>query len=43
VNKNMQVGNYAEFVDMADFPSGIYFYTLNASSFSETKKMILVK
>ena len=26
-----------------DFPSGVYFYSLNAGEFSQAKKMVLVK
>ncbi len=43
VDRNMSAGNYIETVDMSAFSSGIYFYTLTAGSFVETKKMILVK
>jgi hypothetical protein len=43
VNKNHTTGNYEEVVDMSQFSSGIYFYTLNSADFKDTKKMILVK
>ncbi|MBZ0202572.1 MAG: T9SS type A sorting domain-containing protein [Ignavibacteria bacterium] len=43
VDRNMSAGNYIETVDMSAYSSGIYFYTLTAGSFVETKKMILVK
>ncbi len=43
VNGNHTVGNYTEAVDMSSFSSGVYFYTLTAGDFKETKKMMLVK
>lgn len=43
VSGNQTAGNYVENVDMSSFASGIYFYSLNAGSFTETKKMTLVK
>lgn len=43
VNKNHTVGNYVENVDMSSFSSGVYFYTLTAGDFKDTKKMMLVK
>ncbi|KXK43084.1 MAG: Peptidase S8 and S53, subtilisin, kexin, sedolisin [Chlorobi bacterium OLB5] len=43
VNKSHNAGNYVETVDLSAFSSGIYFYTLNANGFTETKKMMLVK
>ncbi|MBN8571237.1 MAG: T9SS type A sorting domain-containing protein, partial [Ignavibacteria bacterium] len=38
-------GSYAVDFNSSDFnlPSGIYFYTLNAGEFKETRKMVLVK
>jgi hypothetical protein len=43
VNKNHSSGNYVEEVDMSQFSSGIYFYTMTSGGFTETKKMMLVK
>jgi photosystem II stability/assembly factor-like uncharacterized protein len=43
VNKNHTVGNYTEAVDMSSFSSGVYFYTLTAGDFKETRKMMLIK
>jgi len=45
VNEEKQAGSYkVEFsTNDLQLTSGIYFYTLSAGSFSETKKMILLK
>jgi len=49
VNKKQSAGNYQVEFDAANFPSGIYYYKLEAGSpreagdFSDVKKMILVK
>jgi photosystem II stability/assembly factor-like uncharacterized protein len=43
VNKNHTAGNYVESVDMSGFSSGVYFYTLTAGDFKETRKMMLIK
>lgn len=43
VNEFQQPGNYNLKFDAADLPSGIYFYSLTAGNFSETRKMMLVK
>lgn len=36
-------GTYSISVDMKGFPSGVYFYRLQAGKFTETRKMILTK
>jgi hypothetical protein len=43
INKEMQAGSYEVEFDASILPSGIYYYTLNAGEFSQTKKMILLK
>jgi len=43
VNQNLQAGSYKADWNASDYPSGIYFYKLEAGSFVETKKMILKK
>lgn len=43
VNGEKLAGNYEVRFDGANLPSGIYFYTLKAGEFSETKKMVLVR
>jgi hypothetical protein len=42
-NSKLSAGRYSADWDASDYPSGIYFYRLEAGSFSQTKKMILVK
>jgi len=43
VNKSMQAGKYETKFDGSSLNSGIYFYRLTASEFTETKRMILIK
>ncbi|MBS1515071.1 MAG: T9SS type A sorting domain-containing protein [Bacteroidetes bacterium] len=43
VNENMNAGTYEISFNAESLPSGVYFYTLQASDFKETKKMMLVK
>jgi hypothetical protein len=43
VNEFQQTGDYNLTFDAADLPSGIYFYSLTAGNFSETRKMMLLK
>ena len=43
VNEVRNVGNHAVSFDASGLPSGVYLCTLQAGSFTETKKMILMK
>jgi hypothetical protein len=42
-NGEMRAGSYNAEVDASNWSSGVYFYILNTSGFSETKKMMLIK
>jgi beta-glucuronidase len=43
VNERMEAGTYTRTWDASRFPSGIYFYQIRAGSFTDTKKMVLIK
>jgi photosystem II stability/assembly factor-like uncharacterized protein len=43
LNQSLNVGNYVVDFDATHLTSGVYFYTLQAESFTETKKMVLLK
>jgi hypothetical protein len=43
VNETLGAGSYEYVFDASNIPSGIYFYRLASESYSETKKMILLK
>ncbi|MGE5496788.1 MAG: carboxypeptidase regulatory-like domain-containing protein [Syntrophothermus sp.] len=43
VSEEKAAGNYTVRFNAAGIPSGIYFYTLSSGSYSETKKLILLK
>ena len=43
VNGNKSIGNYEVTLDASSLTSGIYFYTITAGEFSQTKKMLLLK
>jgi hypothetical protein len=43
VNGELQTGTYLYSWDASVYPSGVYFYKLEAGDFSETKRMVLVK
>jgi hypothetical protein len=43
VNNKESAGNKEVVFDATNLPSGVYFYTIKAGSFSDTKKMVLVK
>ena len=43
VNEKQQPGTYEVLFEGLNLSSGVYFYTLNAGSFSDTKRMIVLK
>jgi len=43
VNEQLKPGSYESEWDAAGFTSGVYFYKLETTDFSETKKIILIK
>jgi hypothetical protein len=43
VNEEKPAGSYSVEFDAANLPSGVYFYRIQAGSFIDTKKMILIK
>lgn len=43
INKELKPGTYEVSWDGTNYPSGVYFYRLSTDSYSETKKMVLMK
>ncbi|OGU77863.1 MAG: hypothetical protein A2W11_00030 [Ignavibacteria bacterium RBG_16_35_7] len=43
VNTYKNSGDYEAELNMKDYPSGVYFYTLSSGDFTETKKILLVR
>jgi hypothetical protein len=43
VNSNLVAGSYEVNFNAENLSSGIYFYTLQAGKFKQTKKMLLLK
>ncbi len=43
VDKNLEPGLYETQWNSSDYPSGVYFYKINAGEYSKTKKMVLIK
>ncbi len=43
VSEEMSSGNYARSWNAVELPSGVYFYRLQAGSFTQTKKLVLLK
>lgn len=43
INKELSAGKYKVDFSASDLPGGVYFYKFSAGSFTETKKMIIVK
>ena len=42
-NGELKPGTYEADWNASNFPSGVYFYRLSASDYTETKKMVLIK
>lgn len=43
VNQHLEAGSFKADWNASDYPSGIYYYKLEAGEFTETKKMVLIK
>lgn len=43
VNEELKPGTYEIEWDASNFPSGVYFYSLVANNFTQTKKMVVLK
>ncbi|MFA5404894.1 MAG: YCF48-related protein [Ignavibacteria bacterium] len=43
VNEKLTPGTYEATFNASKYPSGVYFYCINAGTYSETKKMLLIK
>ena len=43
VNEELKPGIYEVEWDASNYPSGVYYYTLLAGDFKETRKMVLIK
>lgn len=43
VNESLQPGSYEIIFDAENYPSGTYFYILQAGDYTETRKMVLIK
>ena len=43
INENRSSGAYSVYFDGAEYSSGVYFYSITADGFTDTKKMLLVK
>jgi hypothetical protein len=43
INKELEAGYHEYFFDAYSLPSGVYFYRFQAGTFTETKKLVLVK
>lgn len=43
VNENVQAGNHERTFDAAGLASGVYFYRIDAGSFSQTRKLLLLR
>jgi hypothetical protein len=43
LDKNLKAGEYEVSFDASGLATGVYFYSLRAGDFTETKKMVLIK
>lgn len=43
VNNKMEIGSYEYTLNASNLSSGVYFYTIKANGYTETKKMMLIK